>query len=247
VHERAVEECDIGSRSVFQGLLPEKQALEDRALARAVGAAKDGERAQFQALKPIMLKPGQLITGRHAIAKATGVNNSKVFRILELLKAEQQIEQLAGVKHSLITVLNWRSYQRTEQQGEQQASSNVSIQPQKTSSKSNSYGHAKNAGKTGETSIPGRSSEQETEQRANSNSPKIEHKQEGTIRKERKPPATTAERISLEKELSILQARLRKLEEDTTDRWQQEENPHLVQAKQNLRAEITGIENLLLE
>lgn len=74
--------------------------------------------------KRVELKPGQLITGRFVIANSTGVHASKVYRILETLKTDHQIEQQAGAKSSMITVLNWALYQNIEQQSEQQASSN---------------------------------------------------------------------------------------------------------------------------
>jgi len=74
--------------------------------------------------KRVVLKPGQLITGRHSIAEKTGVNASKVFRVLERLKSEQQISQQAGAKNSIITIMNWHKYQHTEQENEQPASSN---------------------------------------------------------------------------------------------------------------------------
>lgn len=83
--------------------------------------------------RTVTLKPGQLITGRHAIAKATGVNPSKVYRVLESLKTEQQIEQLAGAKSSIITVLNWERYQYSEQQSGQQASKKQAADEQQAS------------------------------------------------------------------------------------------------------------------
>src|SRR5262245_5575561 len=64
---------------------------------------------------PILLKPGQLVTGREAIARATGVDSSKVYRLLKTMASEQQIEQQPSGKHSLITVLNWHCYQKSEQ------------------------------------------------------------------------------------------------------------------------------------
>ena len=59
----------------------------------------------------VQLAPGQLITGRYAIASATGVNPSKVKRLIQVLKTDLQIDQRAGVKGSIITVLNWAAYQ----------------------------------------------------------------------------------------------------------------------------------------
>lgn len=69
------------------------------------------------------LKPGQFITGRKALSKETGINNSKVERILNMLKIEQQIEQQSFNKFRIITILNWGEYQQSEQQIEQQVNS----------------------------------------------------------------------------------------------------------------------------
>jgi len=74
--------------------------------------------------KPRELKPGEFTAGRHQIAEQTGVNQSKVWRVLEQLKSEQQLEQEPGGKYSLFTVLKWHEYQSSEQLGEQEVSSN---------------------------------------------------------------------------------------------------------------------------
>ena len=68
----------------------------------------------------ITLQPGQLITGRNAIEAVTGVNASKVQRILKTMKIEQQIEQQTSNASRLVTILNWASYQEGEQQSEHQ-------------------------------------------------------------------------------------------------------------------------------
>jgi len=70
--------------------------------------------------KKVILQPGQLITGRLKIAEVTGVQSNKVYRILNLLKNEHQIEQQTSSKNSLITITNWELYQESEQQNEQQ-------------------------------------------------------------------------------------------------------------------------------
>lgn len=73
--------------------------------------------------KKIMLKPGELITGRKKIAEITGVNESKVKRILTLFENDQQIDRQRGNKNSLITVVNWNKYQNSDQQNDQQVTS----------------------------------------------------------------------------------------------------------------------------
>ena len=65
--------------------------------------------------KLVELKPGQLITGRHAIAAATGVHESKVKRVLSVMKTDQLIDQQAGARGSIFTVRNWATYQNFDQ------------------------------------------------------------------------------------------------------------------------------------
>lgn len=71
----------------------------------------------------VELRPGQFITGRLAIATATGVHESKVKRILAMMKGDQQIDQQAGVKGSMFTVRNWSKFQDNDQQNDQQLTS----------------------------------------------------------------------------------------------------------------------------
>lgn len=68
----------------------------------------------------IVLQPGQLLTGRKAISKQLKISESKIYRIINDFKSEQQIEQQTSNKNSLITILNWDKYQENEQQNEQQ-------------------------------------------------------------------------------------------------------------------------------
>lgn len=68
----------------------------------------------------IILQPGQLLTGRKSISKQLKISESKIYRIINDFKSEQQLEQQTSNKNSLITILNWNRYQETEQQNEQQ-------------------------------------------------------------------------------------------------------------------------------
>lgn len=68
--------------------------------------------------KKIMLKPGQLITGRKSISMKLNITESKVQRILKSFESEQQIEQQASNRNRLITILNWSEYQGCEQLNE---------------------------------------------------------------------------------------------------------------------------------
>lgn len=86
----------------------------------------------------ITLKPGQLITGRKKIALDTGISESKVRRILETFKIDQQISQQTSNKNRLITIVNWDKYQQIDQQIDQQLTNNrPTTDQQPTTNKNN--------------------------------------------------------------------------------------------------------------
>lgn len=85
----------------------------------------------------IILKPGQLITGRKSIALALHINESKVERILKSLKSEQQIEQQTSSKNRLISITNWEFYQQSEQQNEQQVNNKRTTNEQQVNTNKN--------------------------------------------------------------------------------------------------------------
>lgn len=79
------------------------------------------EREELFGGKPVICKPGQFTTGRKQLSEETGINESKVERILTYFeKIEQQIEQRKSTSNRLISIVNWNVYQYTEQQNEQQ-------------------------------------------------------------------------------------------------------------------------------
>ena len=68
----------------------------------------------------INLKRGQLITGRKKLSQETGINESKIFRLLKLFESEHQIEQQKTSKYSIITIISYDTYNESEHQIEQQ-------------------------------------------------------------------------------------------------------------------------------
>jgi len=74
--------------------------------------------------KKIILKKGQLITGRKAIAEKFDISESKVQRILKTFEIEQQIKQQTCSQNRLISIINWNEYQQSEQRIEQQVNTN---------------------------------------------------------------------------------------------------------------------------
>ena len=64
----------------------------------------------------IKIDRGSFVTGRKKLSLETGINESKIFRLLKLFKSEQQIEQQANNRNTIITILNYDSFQAGEQQ-----------------------------------------------------------------------------------------------------------------------------------
>lgn len=73
--------------------------------------------------KETPIKSGSFITSRAKLALETGLEPSKVERILKCFKSEQQIEQQSFNKYRLISITNYKKYQNVKQQSEQQVNS----------------------------------------------------------------------------------------------------------------------------
>lgn len=94
--------------------------------------ANRDEREELLGGKPIKCNSGQFTTGRKQLSEATGINESKIERILTYFeKIEQQIEQQKTSTNRLISILNWSEYQQTEQQTEQQVNSDRTTSEQR--------------------------------------------------------------------------------------------------------------------
>lgn len=87
--------------------------------------------------KKIILKPGQLITGRKSISNKLKISESKIYRIINDYKSEHQIEQQTSNKNSLITIINWDKYQENEQQNEQQMNNKRTTNEQQVNTNKN--------------------------------------------------------------------------------------------------------------
>ena len=84
--------------------------------------------------KIILIKEGQLITGRKALSAATGIPESTIEDILRLFESEQQIRQQKTTKYRLITILNWKEYQESDNKAttkQQQADTNKNVKNEK--------------------------------------------------------------------------------------------------------------------
>jgi hypothetical protein len=93
--------------------------------------ASHDDREYFWNGKTIILKSGQLITGRKALSEKTGINENKIERILKCFKSEQQIEQQTTSSSRLISILNWDKFQQSEQPFEQRVNNDRTTSEQR--------------------------------------------------------------------------------------------------------------------
>jgi DNA-binding transcriptional MocR family regulator len=92
------------------------------------------------------INPGQFITGRKELAKATGVSETTVERILKCLESGHQIGQQKTNKWRLISVLNWDKYQCDGHKNGQQKDNKKTTngQPADTNNNDNNEKNEKN-------------------------------------------------------------------------------------------------------
>lgn len=97
--------------------------------------ATHSDRQYFWNGSTILLKSGQFITGRKSLSQKTGINESKVERILKCFESEQQIEQRKTSTSRLISILNYAKYQEIEQPFEQQMNNKRTTSEQRVNTK----------------------------------------------------------------------------------------------------------------
>jgi len=75
----------------------------------------------------IELMPGQLLTGRKRLTLETGISESKIQRALKRFIRCGMIEQQTTNKYRIITILNWDTYQNSEQQTNSKRTGNEQV------------------------------------------------------------------------------------------------------------------------
>ena len=85
--------------------------------------------------KTITLDEGQFITGRKRISDETGISENKVQRILNFFENEQQIEQQTSSTSRLISILNYKQYQKGEQPFKQRVNNERTTSEQRVNTK----------------------------------------------------------------------------------------------------------------
>ncbi len=81
--------------------------------------ASHDDREYFWNGKMIILKSGQLITGRKFLSEKTGISQTTIERILKCFESGHQIGQQKTSTSRLISIYNWDKYQNSGQQNGQ--------------------------------------------------------------------------------------------------------------------------------
>jgi len=87
--------------------------------------------------KKTVIKSGQFICSRLTLSRKTGINESKIQRMLKLFESERMIEQQMNSKNRIISVGNWHKYQGSEQISEQQMNSKRTADEQQMNTNNN--------------------------------------------------------------------------------------------------------------
>jgi len=85
----------------------------------------------------VIIKSGHFVCSRNTLSLKTGINESKIQRILKVFESEQMIEQQMNSKYRMISISNWNKYQGSEQVNEQQVNSKRTADEQQMNTNNN--------------------------------------------------------------------------------------------------------------
>lgn len=85
--------------------------------------ANHKDKEVFIGNEKILIKRGQLLTSRNKLSEAVHVQENKIYRILKCFENEHQIEQQKTSRYTIISIVNYDTYQKNEQVIEQQMNS----------------------------------------------------------------------------------------------------------------------------
>jgi hypothetical protein len=85
----------------------------------------------------IHLMPGDFIFGRKAASEELGINESKIYRFVEHLKSAGNLNIKPNNKFSVISIINWNSYQGDDCENEQQVNNHRTTTEQQLNTNKN--------------------------------------------------------------------------------------------------------------
>lgn len=69
----------------------------------------------FVGNEKVLVKRGQLLTSRSKLSEVVRIQENKIYRILKCFENEHQIEQQKTKKYTVISIVNYDTYQKSEQ------------------------------------------------------------------------------------------------------------------------------------
>ena len=91
----------------------------------------------FVGNEKVLVKRGQLLTSRHKLPEVVDVQENKIYRILKCFENEHQIEQHKTRKYTVISIVNYDTYQKSEQDNEQQMNNKRTADEQQMNTNNN--------------------------------------------------------------------------------------------------------------
>ena len=85
----------------------------------------------------VLVKRGQLLTSRHKLSEVVHIQENKIYRILKCFENEHQIEQRKTRRYTVISILNYDTYQKSEQDNEQQMNNKRTTDEQQMNTNNN--------------------------------------------------------------------------------------------------------------
>lgn len=85
----------------------------------------------------VLVKRGQLLTSRHKLSEVVHIQENKIYRILKCFENEHQIEQHKTRKYTVISIVNYDTYQKNEQDNEQQMNNKRTTDEQQMNTNNN--------------------------------------------------------------------------------------------------------------
>lgn len=85
----------------------------------------------------VLVKRGQLLTSRHKLSEVVHIQENKIYRILKCFENEHQIEQHKTRKYTVISIVNYDTYQKSEQDNEQQMNNKRTADEQQMNTNNN--------------------------------------------------------------------------------------------------------------
>lgn len=97
----------------------------------------------------IIIKPGQLLTGRIKLSKETGIPQSTIEKILNFFEKNKQVEQQKNSRNRIITIVSWHKFQKrnnkiTSEEQQKDNQGTTKEQPRNTNNNDNNVNNDNN-------------------------------------------------------------------------------------------------------